>query len=312
MSHGWRSILVGRDLLLENLGWIVGDGASISIWDDPWLSHSSQRRPMGPPTAPHQNLTVSELMIPETKEWDITKIRLILPDFEETILSIKQSLTGAPDKQIWLGTKSEVYSTKSGYFTAANRAGDREPLPIAGAFKWKSSVWNLPCAPKVKLFSWKLLKRAIPVGERLVERHVPVDPLCKRCGCSESITHLLFQCRFAQRVWQLAPLHTDLVISGILDLMTSWETLCNLKCLPPAGITTGSLVPWIFWAIWKARNKFVFEGHSASPEDTLSSAIKLAREWSIEVKKESIIGGTRFPLMLATPPDTIVIRSDAA
>ena len=26
MSHGWRSILIGRDLLLKNVGWAVGDG----------------------------------------------------------------------------------------------------------------------------------------------------------------------------------------------------------------------------------------------------------------------------------------------
>lgn len=89
------------------------------------------------------------------------------------------------------------YTTKSGYFIAVNR----DEIPNADGFKWKRGVWNLECAPKVKLFSWKLLNKALPVGERLMERHVPVDPLCKRCGCSESITHLLFQCRFAQRVW---------------------------------------------------------------------------------------------------------------
>lgn len=32
MSHGWRSILIGRDLLVQNLGWVVGDGRSIKAW----------------------------------------------------------------------------------------------------------------------------------------------------------------------------------------------------------------------------------------------------------------------------------------
>ncbi|XP_013608474.1 PREDICTED: uncharacterized mitochondrial protein AtMg00310-like [Brassica oleracea var. oleracea] len=44
MSHGWRSVLAGRDLLLENLGWVVEDGASINIWYDPWLSLTCQER----------------------------------------------------------------------------------------------------------------------------------------------------------------------------------------------------------------------------------------------------------------------------
>ena len=37
-SHGWRSILAGRDLLKNGLSWAVGDGEKISVWNDPWLS----------------------------------------------------------------------------------------------------------------------------------------------------------------------------------------------------------------------------------------------------------------------------------
>lgn len=34
-SHGWRSVLIGRDLLVQNLGWVIGDGTSVNIWTDP-------------------------------------------------------------------------------------------------------------------------------------------------------------------------------------------------------------------------------------------------------------------------------------
>ena len=44
MSHGWQSILLGRDLLLKNLGWLVGNGQSINVWQDPWLSSLRMKR----------------------------------------------------------------------------------------------------------------------------------------------------------------------------------------------------------------------------------------------------------------------------
>lgn len=117
---------------------------------------------MGPPNIQYVDLLVSELMVPGTGEWDVAKIRRILHDYESHILLIKPSLTGNPDKQVWLGTKSGTYSTKSGYYTAINTQNASAP-PTVENFKWKSSVWNLQCAPKVKLFSWKLHKGALPV-----------------------------------------------------------------------------------------------------------------------------------------------------
>ena len=47
-SHGWRGILWGRDLLQLGLGWTVGNGESIKVWSDLWLSTSSPITPMGP------------------------------------------------------------------------------------------------------------------------------------------------------------------------------------------------------------------------------------------------------------------------
>ena len=245
MSHGWRSVLVGRDLLLKKIGWAVGDGKSINIWRDPWLSMSTQLRPMGPPNEQHAAMVVADLMLPGGRHWDLQKIRLILPEYEDLILSIKHSTTGAPDKLMWLGTKSGEYATKSGYY-AAMEDEDHQDNEFAGPdFNWKKCVWNVDTAPKLKLFAWKILKGALPVGERLVDRHIDIDPKCKRCGCIESITHVLFHCPFARKVWRLAPLVSDVECSGMVDLIASWNSLISLHCLPPTGISSGSLTLWI-------------------------------------------------------------------
>ena len=129
ISHGWQSILLGRDLLAKNLGWVVGNGETINVWNDPWLSLTGQMRPMGPPSFQYLDTRVADIIVPETGDWDLVKIRTIMPDFEEHILSIKPSLTGAPDKLVWLGTKSGTYSTKSGYYTAVNTTDTDAAVP---------------------------------------------------------------------------------------------------------------------------------------------------------------------------------------
>lgn len=314
MSHGWRSILLGRDLLLENMGWLVGNGKSIQIWQDPWLNTCRKERPMGPVRQDCVDLRVSALMQEESCEWDLQKIRLLLPDYEEVIQRLKPSQAGAPDKMAWLGTRTGEYSVKSGYYAAVDRDQTRAELVPGKNFDWKKNVWNLDVAPKVKLFAWKLLKKALPVGERLLERHIPLDPLCKQCGGLESITHLFLHCPFAQQAWSIAPFGTTLESSGMVDLAENWTSIRTRTCLPPSGVISETLGIWILWNLWKARNKFVFEGHSGTPEDTVSIATVLAREWESSQKKDPppSIARNQRNQKKQSPPGTMVIRSDAA
>uniref|UniRef100_A0A0A9E3E3 Reverse transcriptase domain-containing protein n=1 Tax=Arundo donax TaxID=35708 RepID=A0A0A9E3E3_ARUDO len=65
MSYTWRSVLKGISLLKKGIIWRVGDGASIDIWNDPWLPCGVTRKPstIRGQTVLHR---VSELLNPDT------------------------------------------------------------------------------------------------------------------------------------------------------------------------------------------------------------------------------------------------------
>ncbi|KAF3535739.1 hypothetical protein F2Q69_00020545 [Brassica cretica] len=57
--------------------------------------------------------------------------------------------------------------------------------------------------------------------------------------------------------------------------------------LPPLGIASTPLVPWLIWNLWTARNKLVFEGKSYKIEYIITKAIVDAREWEETNAKKS-------------------------
>lgn len=112
-SHGWRGILIGRDLLCKGISWSIGDGSLVRVWQDPWLSLTLPQVPIGPPTLHNSSMLVKDLLCPATMEWNRGVIRDNLPQYEEDILSINTSSLRLRDSLVWLPEKSGLYTTKS-------------------------------------------------------------------------------------------------------------------------------------------------------------------------------------------------------
>lgn len=280
-SHGWRGILIGRDLIKEHLGWVVGDGQETKIWREPWLSSTAQRCPMGPAPEDRSEAKVAELFRENSREWDVEKIEGLFPMLAGEIMTIKPSKWGGKDKRIWLNHKSGEYSTKTGYYAALekNKPGALEPLQPAQ--EWIDDVWKVPISPKLKLLIWKIKHRAIPVGEILMARHILPTANCIHCKGSESILHLFFHCPFAQKVWELLP-----VINGLAPLLINsfnegWRLALKATTLPPTGLNDCPLIPWVISALWTTRNLKIFQQRHFTPQEVISKAIIDAKEWKL-------------------------------
>lgn len=68
-SHGWTGIMARKQILQMGLGFLVGNGSSIKVWSDPWLSTAKPMIPIGPPTFENQHLTVQDLLLPDSLQY---------------------------------------------------------------------------------------------------------------------------------------------------------------------------------------------------------------------------------------------------
>lgn len=170
---------------------------------------------------------------------------------------------------MWLFSASGEYSTKSGYAIAKINNGELDLQDL----NWKKCVWQVDTSPKIKHFLWKAKNKAFPVGSALETRGIAITPTCKRCGNRETELHVLLSCPFASKVWSLVPCVNKpdaQNIHSVAELLTSCRRLISL---PPVGIGTTPLYPWVLWTLWTNRNKLVFENKFFSEESTILKAI---------------------------------------
>ncbi|CAA7062155.1 unnamed protein product [Microthlaspi erraticum] len=290
-SHGWRGICLGRDLLKPHVGKAIGDGRETRIWNDAWLSLEEQQRPIGPPPEASTDMLVADLMTSNTKRWDIEKIRNIVPRAEADIRELKTSKRGAArDSYIWLPTETGEYTAKSGYYECLKQNPEEkinEQEAQGERFNWLKSIWNIRSSPKTKMFMWKAMNGALPVGETLKARNINTTVRCPYCGEEETTMHLFFHCSFVEQVWRLVPCKDQIDPMSVQDIQAGIELAPHIICLPPTGIGEGPLLPWLVWRIWIVRNLLIFKRKSQSAEEIVTQAVSYAREWQAAQQRKS-------------------------
>ncbi|XP_071712696.1 uncharacterized protein [Rutidosis leptorrhynchoides] len=128
---------------------------------------------------------------------------------------------------------------------------------------WPKVVWGNNVPSKIMLFHWLAIKQSVPVRVILFKRHI-LPPnhslLCNWCmNEDETIEHLLLHCPWSFKIWA--------------ELFRWW----NLRWIIPCSVEAFSfdwfygmglnaskywklIGPATLWAIWIARNDFIFKG----------------------------------------------------
>ena len=313
-SHGWRSIIHRRDLLNGDLGKAIGNGQTTRVWHDSWISLSEHIKVFGPINENALDLTVVDLLTDDLS-WNSKRIEEFLPQFAKQIQSIQPSQKGV--ENVYIGcqpVQSGIYSTKSGYNTAAANLGSNQ-YSSPQEFNWIKDIWSGKCSPKMKVFLWSIIQQALPLGDNLQSRGVQAEGLFSRCKERETTMHTFVECPFTKEVWKLIPLQKVVHQATCANFKEVLIKFRKVVCLPPSGIP-GSILPWICWAIWTSRNLL---SRNLTAEETATKGIKLAREWNStrgaltdRTKPSSARNLAQGALTDSTTEPTATCKSDAA
>ena len=122
-------------------------------------------------------------------------------------------------------------------------------------------IWQLQVPPKVKTFVWRVCSDILPTRLNLCRKMTPLDLACAICQQhDETVAHALWGCPMAKNVWAM--------VEGKLQKRSSYaEDFYSLvRELMPA-LTKNEMEVWaiVSWAIWNARNKYIFDRKQTHP-----------------------------------------------
>ncbi|KAM6593181.1 hypothetical protein CsatA_000884 [Cannabis sativa] len=283
-SFIWKSIFDTQKLVLSGVRCNIGPGTSINIQRDPWLPDASN------PFVTTQlvgldDCQVASLMDNHDRSWDLEVLNDLFNNRDRDLIC-KTPISSAPsDFWYWSLNPSGVYKVKDAY----NLLHKDDGLLLSAEERrlWKIA-WNINVPPKVLHFLWRSLSETLPTKVQLASRHVPLDLQCPMCNFEdESIVHLLIQCSFAQSCWHRSSLNAAALLDG------KFSTWFELFVMPSSPDVREEAV-MICWAIWNARNAFIWKGKSTSASDVILSARVNLNQWkNAQLKKKG-------PLFLAS------------
>ncbi|XP_020102569.1 uncharacterized protein LOC109720094 [Ananas comosus] len=197
-SQWWKGVLRYRDVFRCSITHDLGDGRNIRLWTDIWIGEAPLSTVFPNLFAQTRNKNVKVSQSWSARGW---RWRFLCRGFSDSTSSVSgrqlaqfkdhlihNSPQNSPDKLKWRWTANQQFTVKSVYNFITD-LGHRDPANIY--------IWRLKIPPKIKIFTWLLLRKRLPTADRLLICGLIVDEHCVFCASStENCDHLFSNCVF--------------------------------------------------------------------------------------------------------------------
>uniref|UniRef100_A0A2N9I5P8 Reverse transcriptase domain-containing protein n=1 Tax=Fagus sylvatica TaxID=28930 RepID=A0A2N9I5P8_FAGSY len=219
-SQTWKAIERLKCVIAKGACFLVGDGAMIDIWKDPWVPWLPNFVPQPKEESTMVSFVVSCLIDQNTRTWNNN----ILEQFfnEESVAAIKQIIipfTPRPDRLVWISDSKGIFSVKSVFKTC------QAPIDVANTGIQWNKLWKLPVHEKLKMMLWRIGSDILPTNKNFVQRVGHGDPMCPLCLVKEESIPTYFSSALPLELCGLAKVW-DYILK-----MFAIKVLLTLKCI---------------------------------------------------------------------------------
>ena len=273
--------MAARETVEMGSRWCIGNGRTMEIWCDRWISTSNNFKVINPKGIDGELVKVAQLIDGDTEMWkvDLTK-KNFLPHEADIILGVPLSPKMLEDSLIWAWSKNGNFTVRSAYGVALKMLKTTNSAKESGACsdKGKSAglwklVWKLNRPNKIKHFRWRACKNILPTNFCLASRRVASDSSCGFYGVYESSGHALWDCAIAAKVWKEVGLNLPKLNQPIKEFVDVVWMLNERE-----GVSDWELFAITAWMVWNNKNAFKHEGRCKDPKKIAMEAKEYAKE----------------------------------
>ncbi|KAL5574983.1 hypothetical protein UlMin_016682 [Ulmus minor] len=153
-SFIWRSILWGRELLMQGSRQKIGTGNDTYIYHDHWLPRDGSFRISSPWVL--GELSKVSLLKTAMGQWNSSLITASFHhDEAAAILSLPTPNKPSVDSLTWHYNKRGNYTVRSGYWVAKVGMETISSYSSSNHIPWWKQFWRLQIPAKIRIFVWK-------------------------------------------------------------------------------------------------------------------------------------------------------------